>query len=204
MGQESNIVVWDPRPEAEGGYGQGSLVDDDREVRVLRALGAAVLPVDSSLFELSGVGGFAFRRWGTGWPIGASPSRLSPMTLFCPGRFGRIHWVGRFAPDAPALAHLERGGHLEGEVRLQGDTSQHNQFSPPLAADDSKVLASELRFSGLNMGTPTQGHAPGALAGGAIRITPSGGLHGIHYPFCLWGRMPGVRLEWLALSWSER
>lgn len=204
MAIEKHIVVWDPRLECEGGYGQGSLVDE-REARVIQGLGACALPVDASLFEFSGVGGFAFRRWGSGWPLDLTPRRVCPVTLFCPGRHGVVHWAARFvAVDARTLELLEQGKRLEGEARITGDTSQHNPQQPPLAADDSKVTLAELRFSGLPHGPACGDHGPGAVAGGRIKITPSQSTYGTHYPFALWARGAGLAVQWLALTWSER
>jgi hypothetical protein len=194
MANEQHIVVWDPTGE----FGQGSLLDAEAARRVRIGNKAAVMPVDANLFAYSGAGGFAFRQWGAGIPLAFNlPRNVGPLVLFSTPEQGYIHWLARLVPesqDVEAWLNDDPERHLEGELRLVSDSSQAIPANAPLSPSDDAVMGRQLTRQNLENG--------GWVLGGRAMLLGTAHGNGGHYPFSLYGRMQGARLEWLALTKS--
>jgi hypothetical protein len=184
MGQ--NLVVWDPKGE----FWEGAVVDDVR-ARALEARGVAVMPCIPDLFMRSGVGGFAKRAWGSGWPLDHTvPRMFAPLTVFVrapdPGsshqKQPRLHWRMRLAPlgdGAPGL----------GVIRVASDSSQHNPHKLTMSyGEQDHVDVSRLEAPDA---------AGGWTIGGSAMICVPGDAH---YPIGFWGAASGCRCVWVAAS----
>ena len=91
------IVVDDPTRE----FWSGSLVDSNRN-RMLEARGVVTLPILPQLAKLSGVGGYAKREWGAGFPLDfLIPKMCCPLTMFCTRDYHHITWVARLLLEPP-------------------------------------------------------------------------------------------------------
>jgi hypothetical protein len=169
------IVVSDP----EGKFDQGSLIDETRN-RQLTTRGVVTLPVAHDLFKKSGVGGFAFRAWGAGWPLDThAPKMVCPLTMFC-------------TKDYPILQKVREGDHFEGMLRLSADSGQHHPYQAGLVAVETPI---DLRKLG-------QADARGGWdISGICQISAVGEGH---YGFALYGAAPGLRVAWAAISLTAK
>lgn len=188
---EEQVVVWDP----EGEYWPGALLkapDLNQAGQVvtgagladaLAARGVVLLPVVPKLFRLSGVGGYAKREWGAGWPMSIGvPRNISPLTMYCTTDYGELHWVARLMGE----------GSCEGSLKLVSDASQPNPLRAGLTYD-GVMSQVDLR----NLG-PADKHG-GWVVGGRARVKfASDG----HYGFGLYGAASSLRVVWAAVSLS--
>lgn len=185
---QNNIVVWDPQNE----YWEGALVSNDR-AREIEQRGVCVMPVDTSLFAMSGAGGFFKRAWGSGWPLDhATPRHFANMTIFSPtgdpdGRTPRkLHWRARLA-RAPGY-----DGTLDaGFVRLTADTAQISQHRLGLGHGPHDITM--IAMKDIGAADKWGGWTVGGAASVLIRDSA-------HYPLSLYGMQRGIRLVWAAVS----
>jgi len=181
------VVVADP----DGEFWEGSLVDAQRAA-VVNARGGAALPCDPRLFKKSGVGGFAKRAWGAGWPLDyQTPTMCCPLTIWVELTHKRIYWAARLVPKELKLEAAKAGTlFTTGFVRLIGMQSQHHGWQSPVQASKETQPVS---FDAL--GKPDE--RCGWTVGGEGTIHPQGAGF---YDFALYGMMPDVRVVWLAAS----
>jgi hypothetical protein len=177
-----NIVVWDPKGE----YWEGSLVDEAR-ARQLSLRDAVVLPTNAALHAVSGVGGYAKRAWGSGWPLDfAAPKNFCPLTLFVPAGDGTtLYWAARLMPMSPGARPLD------GSIRIAADSTQHNPYRLGLIQDGVHKASVETREL---KDVDAQG---GWCVGGRVKARAP---MEAHYPLSLHGAMPGARVVWVAVS----
>lgn len=184
MGELNRLVVWDPK----GDYWEGSLVDESTE-RALAAHGAVTLPVDSALFGQSGVGGYARRSWGAGWPLDTRvPQAACPLTLFIPMDHRVLHWRARLVLDA-----RHPTGPLEGICSFMPAASRAGTARAGYSPDRSPYSARELGFGD----DPQRGWTVSGK--GTVGVAMDG-----YYEFAFYGSMPGVSVAWLAASTTPR
>ncbi len=105
MGAKQYIVVEDP----ENSYWEGALVDEQRAGQ-LRARGVALLPCLPDMFRRSGVGGYARRAWGAGWPLdSAVPRMVAPLTVYLAPEAGtHVYWLARLVCDQELLEKFDQ------------------------------------------------------------------------------------------------
>jgi len=176
--QGTQIVVYDPADE----YWEGSLVEDNRAAQ-LEARGVVLLPVEASLFKLSGVGAYHRRAWGAGYPLSnATPRMNCPLTIFVVPECHSLHWVARLVPD-PHLAVDPTG-----TLRIVIDSDQPGGSLGGFSMVDPGVDCSKL-------GPPD--NDGGWQIGGKACIYPS---HAGHAGLALYGSAPGLRVAWAAVS----
>ncbi len=180
---QSNIVVWDPTGE----FWEGSLIDSAR-ARQLVQRGVAVLPCVPEMFHASGVGGYAKRAWGAGWPLdSAVPRLIAPLTLFCDRSMKGIHWAIRLV-TSPEYAERVRGGdRFSGMIRFAADRSQQTPFFTGVSGEKG-VLAEEI-------GPPDEQNGWTLQSSGVVNVPQNG-----HYGFGVYGTAPGLRVAWVAAS----
>jgi hypothetical protein len=187
MANKHWIVVWDPTNE----YWDGSLVDGNR-ARQLEARGVALLPVNPELFKLAGVGGFAKRSWGAGWPLDYQAPRMAcPLTLYClKEKDFFLHWCARIAPDPAIADKVDEGGKFNGFLRLAADSSQGSALHVGLQGEPSPIDIRELGRRDVHGGWTVGGNA-------IVRPVQDG-----FYNFALYGNAQGFRVVWVAASLS--
>lgn len=176
------IVVDDPTGE----FWSGSLVDSNRN-RILEARGVATLPVLPQLAKLSGVGGYAKREWGAGFPLDfAIPKMCCPLTMFCTRDYHNVTWVARLSrePETPPRTVFD------GTIRMSADSGQASPFNIGLTTDEKPHAMRELGKSDNKNGWTIKGRA-------RIQVPQDG-----HYGFALYGAAPGLRVVWAAVSLS--
>lgn len=180
---EKKIVVWDPAGE----FWEGSLIDPAKE-GAIRTRGGVVLPTTPELFHLSGVGAFMKRAWGSGWPLDQPAFKsCCPMTVYATPLMEVAHWAARLMPDPSAAERYAEGELPSGQIQLVADTPQGNAWR---ASVRSKNLV-----QGAALGRPDADG--GWSVGGEAHVGfPQDGYYG----FALYGMMPGVRVEWAAIS----
>lgn len=190
------IVVWDPQNE----WWEGSLVDESR-ARQLEARGVALLPCMPELFKLAGVGGYAKRAWGAGWPLDYGAPRMAcPLTIYMPraddpaGRVrttNTLYWKARIVPSDEVRARLLEGAVYDGVLRLAADSGQagplHAGLTPRAPAPDFRKLGQPDAHGGWTIG-------------GNGTTTPT--VQGF-YNYALYGAAPGFRVVWLAATVAE-
>ncbi len=179
------VVVQDP----EGKFWPGAVVDAAR-ANQLRPRGVALLPVVPALFKLSGVGGYAKREWGSGWPMDEITPRIhSPLTMYCVGEHTKFHWLARLVADPKFGA----GATFDGYLRLSADPSQPNPLKVGLTPDASRpsINVRELGHPDARNGWTIGGHA-------SAKVPQDG-----HYGFGFYGSAPGLRIAWAAISLAD-
>ncbi len=185
MSNNSWVVVHDP----EGKFWPGAVVDALR-ANQLRPRGVALLPVVPQLFKLSGVGGYAKREWGAGWPMDEAVPRIhSPLTMYCVGEHTKFHWLARLVADQ----RFGAGATFDGSLRLAADHNQPNPLKVGLAPDPTRPSV-DMRALGapdVRNGWTVGGHATAKV--------PQDG----HYGFGLYGSAPGLRVAWAAISLAD-
>lgn len=173
------IVVSDPQHN----IAPGSLVTEDR-AHALRAHGVVLLPVEASLFRLSGNGGFTSRDWGSGWPIdGQSAQAHGPLVLYLTPEVKRIHWAARFNADREL-------GALSGGVMFSTDSSQRAGRIVPGWLPDTNCR----QLSPRDLGDKINGEW-GWSGAGDVLVHAEG-----FYSFAIYGVCSGLRLVSLAAS----
>ena len=195
MASEHYVVVEDEAGE----YWEGSVVDHARAGK-LAARGAVVLPCDPTLFT-SGVGGYARRAWGAGWPLDyATPRTCCPVTIYVrkPGHpDARVQdrptltWRARLVA-APAVEERMRAGErFEGMIRFVADGGQPFPAFATYASDEKPILLAQI---------DKPGEDGEWIIGGSGQVNvPQDG----HYGFGLYGCAPGFRVAWVAASLSR-
>lgn len=183
-----HVVIWDPTGE----YWEGSLVDDRME-RVLVERGVVALPVDQESMRRNGVGGYAKRSWGAGWPLDFASPRLScPLTVFVREGASRVDWALRLVPDERVAGAAKEGNaQLQGTLRIVGDPGQDH-------ARVATLSLSEQPIDGAAMRRPLDADGGWTFRGGGGVRPGSDGFYG----FGLYGLMPGARAAWAALSFT--
>jgi len=186
---QQHVVVSDP----SGTYWPGAVIEEGK-ARQLAATGVVSLPVEPDLFRLSGVGGYHFRSWGSGWEL-PSPvtSMICPMCIYSRSDLTRLHWAIRLTADPELLSRIVENPDLgfDGFLRVVPDGNQATVYRAGLVSDDPMVTFRALR-------APDK--AGGWTVTGSGRITM--GSEGI-YPFALYGQGAGLRVQWAALSVSR-
>jgi hypothetical protein len=181
---QDHIVVWDP----EAKYWEGSLVNAQTATQV-RGRGGVALPVDASLFALSGVGGYARRAWGAGWPCEATTPRMfCPLTVYLTPEHRRLIWAARVVPDEAHAAKARETG-IDGQALMM--TSFLARGNTYQASVTPRVAARPMRELG-----PVDERG-GWTIGGEVAIHPS--IEGNH-AFALYGAVRGARVVWVALT----
>lgn len=149
-----------------------------------KAEGVALLPIRSDRFLVSGIHGFASRRWGTGWPLGTSSRFVAPLTLLLPEGSHRLHWMARIRLLPDAFLSTVAGTLSFTPVNTVGSgTAGYASMSPPIQAG---ALRDEIRPD--ERGWVVRGE--GNLS--VPQIT--------HISFALYGALPGMTVEWVAAS----
>lgn len=179
---EKNVVVSDPL----GKVWTGSIVTG-AQTHSLEARGVVLLPCNPELFGLCGVGGFAKREWGWGWPLGGStPSMNGPLAIYLPRDVREVHWAVRLAS-------------VEGDdwKRATGSMS----FSDDRGQRAVRAVPGWLPAEGKRQIQPRELGEPDAAGGwtwkgsGQVQIVDDA-----IYGFALYGVAPGLRLLWAAVS----
>jgi hypothetical protein len=187
LSKNFNIVVWDP----SGEYWEGSLVDGDR-ARQLSLRGVVVLPVVPEFFQHSGVGGYARRAWGAGWPLDSGyPKLVAPLTLYCMKTTKGIHWAIRLVTDSELAVRARSGESFAGVLRFSADRSQHTPFYAGITDDSKPRLVNDLG--------PPDAHDGWTILGSGNIMVPQEG----HYGFGVYAMAPGLRVAWVAASVTE-
>lgn len=170
-----------------GQYWPGAVVDV-LKANTLRTRGVSMLPVAPRMFRLSGVGGYAKREWGAGWPMDEHVPRLhAPITVYCKEDLGNLHWLARLAPAGGAPKQLD------GSLILVSDAQQPNPLRLGITPDER-----EPRVEGRALGKLDD--RGGWIVGGKARCrVPQDG----HYGLGLHGAIAGLRVVWLAVSQAE-
>jgi hypothetical protein len=184
--QAHHIVVHDPAGECW----QGGLVNHQQN-EVLKARGVVTLPVEPILLRKSGVGGFSFRAWGSGFPLDPVKNGNScPLTIFATKEFKLATWRARLVADANFIEAFREGKvTVEGALRLVPDGTQHTPFTPGVSQNDAVDMRK------LPMPDENDGWTVG---GQAVVVIPNDG----HYAFGLYGMAPGLRVAWAAMTVS--
>ncbi len=182
---KQQIVVWDP----EDRYWEGSLVEP-QVATAIRQRGGASLPVDASMFALSGIGGYMRRGWGAGWPLdNLAPQSVCPLALYVTPDHRVIHWVARLVPsEALAARSREQAPDAPGSIQLMSVAARANTMKLGLSS------RTELRRT-RDLG-PTDSHG-GWLVRGEVSVNPTS--EGVA-SFSLYGTAPGLRVAWAAVS----
>ncbi len=178
------IVVSDPTND----YLPGSLIDENK-VRQLNSRGVTCLPVQTQLFKMSGVGGYAKREYGSGWPLDNLTPRMNcPLTMYCIRDFTAVHWAARITATEELLEKIRGGMKLQGQFRLSSDSGQATPLHIGLSSDQKPIDVNALGMPDANGGWNIGGQSKMevALAG--------------HYGFALYGAAPGLRVLWVAIS----
>lgn len=186
----STIVVWDPSNK----YLEGSIVDS-ATAPGLKARGVATLPIISKLLTLTGIGGYAKRSWGAGWaPDNMFPKLICPISLYGVADLRVINWKARLIPSSAYLSTAKANGILpSGQLMIAADSAQGAGFRGTVtqALNESPVSSRSLglldEFGGWTVG------------GKATLSNIGSGF----YNFALYGSMPAVRIQWVAISLTE-
>lgn len=189
MSETSRVVVWDPKGE----FWEGSLVPVRNE-QMLSARGAALLPVEPTLFSRGGNAGYVRRAWGAGYPLnpGGIPRLHCPITMLVFRDFRFLHWKARLVSTPE---YDERAKEAEfrpgGMVRFVGDSTRelthHSHVTPVTPAIDVRDLG------------PKDAHG-GWTVGGRVQI--NAGVDG-HFGFAIYGAGEGLRVVWVAATQTK-
>lgn len=188
MGQQVNkhyVVAWDP----EGKYWEGALVDH-AVATMIRGRGGAALPTDPELFQISGVGGYMRRGWGSGWPLDAlMPKAICPLSLYLTTDHRTLYWAARLqADDASVGRAMESGLDLSSSVQIMSYAPRANMFKAPVTPKEN---THQIRALG------KADERGGWTIGGTAAVHPA--MEGVA-AFALYGSGAGVRVAWAALS----
>jgi hypothetical protein len=180
-GVQRFAVIDDPAGE----YWDGAVVGEDR-ARVLRARRAVCMPINPRLYNTSGVGGYFFRRWGSGYPLDSNIPRANcPMVMYVSKELRVVTWAARIVGD------LKRSS--GGILRLVPDSSQPYLAPGGLAALGNtpvQILADQLGEADEDGGW--------TIVSTAKLGASADGFQG----FALYGHAPGMRVIWSAISLS--
>jgi hypothetical protein len=180
-----HVVVWDPDEK----YWEGSLVDHP-VATIIRGRGGVALPVDPSLFQISGNGGFFKRAWGAGWPCDhQTPRHFCPLSIFVMKDHKIVHWAARLVPDE-RFADAAKSGPPDdpGTITLMAMTPRANTFQAPLTPRTNAKRIRDLGPCDANGGWTIEGNAFANIA-----------FDG-HHSFALYGTGSGVRVAWAAIT----
>lgn len=180
------VVIWDP----SGKVPEGELVDF-AAAEVIRQAGGCSLPTIVEHIGRSGIGGYAVRKYGAGWPLDGNQARLQcPLTLLVPeGSYRGLHWAIRLQA-AEALVGRAREGQpvTDGILRVVADNTQ-------IYAQRGAATPLEAPITGAKLG-PCDDHGGWTVTGRSTIGVPSAG----HIGFGVYGMMPGLRVAWVAIS----
>lgn len=176
------VVVQDP----DGKFWPGAIVDAAR-ANQLRPRGVTLLPVVPALFKLSGVGGYAKREWGSGWPMDETVPRMhSPLTMYCTTELTNFHWAARLV----AAPEHGPGAKFQGTLRFAADPGQPLAMKVGLTPDPARPSIDVCKLG------PPDVHNGWTIGGTATARVPGDG----HYGFAIFGTAPGLRIAWAAIS----
>lgn len=183
MTNDQWVVLEDPQQQ----FWEGALVGL-AQARVLEARGVVVLPVDTELMRLSGVGGYHKRAWGAGWelPLNA-PQTFCNLTLFCLREYTRLSWKAKVVVDAGSMEAVEERK-LRGFLRITPDGSQVSPYKMGLRQEDVVDFSS--------YGIPQMHDGAFIIGGTASTFVPTDA----HYGLALYGMGLGLRVAWAAVS----
>lgn len=186
----ANEQQWIVVEDTTGDWWPGALIDTTR-ARQLEARGVVVLPVVPDLFRQSGVGGFHFRPWGSGWSLESGVPRMTaPLTMFGVPEMTMLHWKARLVPEPAFLERIERDEKnvFEGFLKISIDTSQ--VLVEKLGLVDREAVDART----FDKRTLRQG---GVIVGGVVPVRIPGPAH---YGIALYGAIRGMRVAWAAAS----
>ncbi len=181
-----NIVralIHDPSYKAPIGH----VALDSNEFQAMKLRGCRFVPVDEDLAPpnaLSGLDGFVFRYWGTGWPLlKGSAERACPMAIKVHPDRHSIYWMVQLRPL--------KGMRPTGRVRLAPDTSQAGYINSGLSQIEQPDLFEKLTLDRFDreQGTIT-------IHGECSISVPNEGLLSLY----LHAVASNVRVVWTAVS----
>lgn len=175
------IVVHDPA----GKHLDGELVGA-ANAGALRSKGIELLPLDSSLLSDVGFGAFAKRTWGPGYPMEevAGPHFTAPIAMYGKPSHQTLHWKMRLQ-RAEGLLPGVSGQISLGPAPMQAGVMQCS-YSPREVPIEIHRLGSHDSKDGWT------------LEGTATVNIPGPG----YFAFALYGMARGVRVAWLATSFT--
>lgn len=178
-----HVVVWDP----EDKYWEGSLVDHSVAVQI-RQRGGVALPVDPSLFQVAGTGGFFKRAWGAGWVCDfQTPRHFCPLTLYLLKDYKILHWAARLVPTERNV-ECTSAPDDSGMITLMSMPARGNSMQASLT---SRTAAKRIRDLG-----PCDSNRGWTIDGNAFANVSGEGQHA----FSLYGTGSGIRVAWAAIT----
>lgn len=178
----AHVLAFDPSGKIAPGY----LVENPRELAVLKLSGVVVLPVDDDISPPNSshpLDGFQIRSWGKGWPVLKNSGEFCCSTAIriLPERT-HLYWAARVVP-----VKGERG---TGRIRLVGNTVNPTFLSAGLS---HKVQPDLLE------NTPLDNAGGWTVRGcSSINVTSEGILSVAFYSVAR-----NVRIMWTAVSLSS-
>lgn len=182
-----HVVIFDPN----GNFWPGALVGG-RRVSSLHGEGVRTLPVETSLFTRSGIGGFFMRSWGAGVRLNnPQPKMIVPMTVYVDAACNELHWMVRLMPDLtdhPADVPFEVPKRFNGLIRLSQDSQQPGTTVQGLGPSKGDIPLDDLG--------PLDEHG-GWTVQGRSQLSPTGeGYMGVSF----YGTAPGLTMVWAAIT----
>jgi len=183
------VVVADPT----GRFREGELIDRSL-MASLASKGTVMLPIEPSLLQRSGAGGWVKRSWGQG-VIPISNRRFGSIVINVPPSLqGELHWKALVARETEP-EHEQEGSAPRGTLTLSCDSSQPGVS---VAAGVGQV------------GGPVQLHTlsstamarlyNGWIVGGRLNLNiATGGFLGLSF----YSVASGIRILWLAVSQAK-
>lgn len=177
------IVVGLPLNWTGQQHGLGDVVDAAR-AETLQAQGYELLPVDPDALAAYGVGGYHRREWGLrGLALGTDMPRMhAPLTIHTEPGATKLSWALRLLPAAPHVL----GRTYDGNLRIAADSGQGAHMAG--VQDASLVLMHMLGEPDAAGGWTVRGHS-------GVRIPQTA-----HYGLAFYGRAPGLRVAWAAVT----
>ena len=181
------ILVWDPTGELP----EGTILASQAAAQKA-AQGCVFLPTDTSVHMDQALGAFVKRSWGPGLPSDYLPGMkyFAPLALYGEPTHTHFSWAARIRPVGPndvSGALVGIGGQCACNPMSGQRGGQHLAFAP-----------NEMPVPLVTLG------APDSHGGWTLRGTANVNLAGAgFYAFALAGAVSGVRVMWMAATFSK-
>jgi hypothetical protein len=184
----NHIVVWDPSGMLEDGTILGMQAASSKA-----AIGVVSLPTDTDMFREIPHGAYAKRSWGPGFPSDDLPGvhYFAPIALYGTAQHTRLSYAFRLEPvDVVNKDGIEVVQGVLGTV----------QFAPMtvLGGSQCSFQPKSLPLDLVRLGAPDV-HGGWTVQGEATVNIGAPGFHA----FSLYGAARGVRVAWLATTFSK-
>jgi hypothetical protein len=183
----SFIMVWDPTGEIPDGTLLAAQAASQKA-----AQGCVLLATDTSVHSDQAFGAFAKRSWGPGFPSEDLPGMryFAPLAMYGEPIHTKLSWAARLRQVQPSDVSGAPIG-MGGQCALNPFTAQRGSGHLAFAANEMPQQMSHLGPPDAWGGWTLKGSANVTISGGGF------------YAFALAGAVTGVRVMWVASTFSK-